>query len=66
MQIFDAVLTMNLFDGQIIPFQDDLQKKLSTGAIFKNCGHEIIINQTQPTQPLQIFFMFPFKIQFLL
>ena len=66
MQIFDAVLTMNLFNGQIIPFQDDLQKKLSTGAFFKHRSHEIIINQPQSTQPLQIFFVFPFKIQLLL
>ena len=27
---------------------------------------QIIINQPQSTQPLQIFFMFPFKIQLLL
>ena len=66
MQIFNAVLAMNLFNGQVITFQDDLQKKLGTGTIFKNCGHEIIINQPQSTQPLQIFFVFPFKIQFLL
>ena len=66
MQIFNAVLAMNLFNGQVIPFQDDLQKKRSTGTFFKHRSHEIIINQTQPTQPLQIFFMFPFKIQFLL
>ena len=66
MQIFDAVLAVNLFDGQVIPFQDDLQKELGTGTIFKNCGHEIVINQTQSTQPLQIFFVFPLKIQFLL
>ena len=66
MQIFDAVLTMNFFNGQVITFQDDLQKKLSTGTFFKHRSHEIIINQPQSTQPLQIFFMFPFKIQFLL
>ena len=66
MQIFDAVLAVNLFDSQVITFQDDLQKELSTSTFFKHRSHEIIINQPQSTQPLQIFFMFPFKIQFLL
>ena len=66
LKILDAVLSVNLFDSQIITFQDDLQKELGTGAIFKNCGHEIVIDQTQSTQSLQIFFVFPFKIQFLL
>jgi len=66
LQIFNAVLAMNLFNGQVITFQDDLQKELSTSTFFKHRSHEIIINQPQSTQPLQIFFMFPFKIQFLL
>ena len=37
---------MNLFNSQVIPFQDDLQKELSTGTFFKHRSHEIIVNQT--------------------
>ena len=66
LQIFNAVLSMNLSHNQIVSLQNDSEQELCAVVVFKHRSHKIIINQTKLSNPLQIFFVLPFKIQFLL
>lgn len=48
LQIFDVVLPVDLLDGQIVPFQDDLQQQVGASLVLKNLAHEVVIQQPEP------------------
>ena len=61
LQIFDVVLPVDLLDGQIVPFQDDLEQQVGASLVLKNLAHEVVIQQPEATDDLQILFVLPDK-----